>query len=1426
MKIRDLVSVKSQPTVVRLDHLQQDDTAWITENYYLTDDVKAHIFSLSSLFRQEAGCGAFLIGHYGSGKSHFLAWLSRMLHNGELTDRKLKVIPISLVNFSARHSLESIVAETLKLENVSADRRLDWQQLQNAFPDGILLVIDELSEFLRSRPQTGFNEDIRFLQFLGEWSQNHALWILAALQEQIEHTGEIEYDLFRKIKDRYPIRMILTPTHVKDLIGERILVKHEGYPEAVEKLIGQLRRAFPNNPMNYEDFAKIYPLHPVTLDLLEEVRDCFSQSRGIIGFTMHQLNGQEAKGIKPFLNQSWGNLLSPETIVDHFRDLFEAQSEFLPLAQKVFPYFRRQLPELFPNEAQNRLARRLVKLLVLVHLSPVRDSIDAREAAWWLLHKISTITPEKNVQILEQILARMASEGAYIGKKENRYFIDLREDAQEALETLVGRGLSEQKEAGDTLLESLAPFLKGSDFDLMQLDRERWQKHMIRWHFHDREFFVYLGGGEARLENGEGLQVGLPWGEPPKGKNCYRLIPKAMPVTDELREMSVLARLRERPLSPGLLQRIKERLKTRVSLFVAAFKAAYQQATLRGPMGEILAVQDVTLASVNDWKRRYAEVILRNVYPQFEGYAPSHGPLPSEAYRQLMNHSLTGRLEDEDAPELVRLIREAYLVPMKLMDRKGRAYRFSPKLDRHELVLHFRSILDHHPSPKRAHAHLTAPVFGLVPDQANLLLLVLMFQGDIDILKGRNAYRDIFDTFPDPRQYDKIVPGRALNQNQLRDLQAVCDGLGIQMTGPANVLAQRRVAMELKKLGRKERDRLGSFLTSLDQVDQTEALNEKVSRHIEQWLTLEKGESEIQGIQHFLFAVSSVPRFLEVHGELLTLPARFEKLISECRWLVNLLGHPAFKECPNQEIALSIEHLGAPPGLGEPDALEAWLDAARRIQTGHQVWYRKRHDAWWTDVSRSRLWSYNPPASARSRHLALNDTIQAFRAMRDRAAANRCRGLSDLDYQAICHCGFDGSGAPVQKEIRELNAMMAEIEQTLASFFQQESVRKKVDEWVDKGFDTNEHTLAYLDDKRDVPNIGNLELFDQHLAGLELFQEVSATRILDLLCARPWNKVQLTEELTAMLNRLGPRLSFTPPEAKPAVPDTLGDWCLEMALRTGTPLPHDFTVSQDLVARIQPEWISPDAMRHPERLGLGSAGLDHIFKLAWTGRVPLPDPLPDEGTMAALASVFHTPELKSADDLARAAALLYRAHAHLVKIGGSQWLTHLRDLAQTTLAQDLEDLTDLLRQQRDTTWLVLDCLGLPLLPLFEQRLADYLPPWKRVSTRFARVSIPTNTETFFRDLADSGVNKEIYKRNVVDDKVHEGNGNFTDLEKRIDIELEITCRKLVPQLPQSQPILIFADHGFRLNPEGNGFQHGGDSTLETVVPLFRLEPST
>src|SRR5439155_8903142 len=491
-----------------------------------------------------------------------------------------------------------------------------WKKVSKQHPDGLVLILDELSEFLRSKPSAqSFNEDLRFLQFLGEWTEARPLWIVAALQEQIEHTGEIEYDLFRKIKDRYPIRLLLTPSHVRDLIAQRILRKKPSYRAAVEDLAQDFKKVYPDGSIDYAQFCEIYPLHPATLELLEEVRDRFSQTRGIIDFTVTQLAGNEARGITPFLDQPWGHLLTPNTIVDHFADLFEVQQEFLPIAQKVLPYCREQIPALFPNKTQQDLAWRLLKLLILVHLSPRRRTLSADEASRWLLLKVSSIDPEKNQEIVRKALETLVRQSSYMKQEDGGFCLDLEDDSQQYLDQLLSKTIAEIEHRGDSVFESLVPLLEGSDFNPFSLPRDRWHMRKVRWHFHDWSIQVYFGGGTPPQQHGIALQIGLPWSAPADGA-AMKIIPKPLELNADIIELAALYELKDRPLPARVLSRIQERIAPRSVWFSSLVRAAYLDATVQDGMG--LKATPPLLpreGGLSAWLNAYGEWLLRLTYP-------------------------------------------------------------------------------------------------------------------------------------------------------------------------------------------------------------------------------------------------------------------------------------------------------------------------------------------------------------------------------------------------------------------------------------------------------------------------------------------------------------------------------------------------------------------------------------------------------------------------------------------------------------------------------------------------------------------------------------------------------------------------------------------------------------------------------------------
>jgi hypothetical protein len=1289
--------------------------------------------------------------------------------------------------------------------------------------------LDELSEFLRSKGDAhAFNEDVRFLQFMGEWSRDRRFWILAAMQEGIEHTGELEHSLYRKIKDRYPLRLLLTPAHVQTLIADSILLKKTGYAEAVRRFGQELKESFPSLPLDLPLLQNIYPLHPATLALLEEIRDRFSQTRGVVDFVVTRLRGDPARGVEPFLDQPWGALVTPDLIVDHFRDLFELQPEFIGLAQQLFPWYHKHLDELFEKPLLRTLAERLLKLLVLVHLSPARETLSVHEAVSWLLFSATRVEPTRNLKIMEKILLQLTDQGRFVVRQGDGYRLELKDDGGTAFETQLKREMAGLHGQPALILELLVPLLPDDGFNPFTLPREQYQHRRLAWRFHDRHYAVWSSETEpppaiAEEDAGIRLCIRQPWGEAAAAPEAYTLIPASIQVNDDLLELAALARLQEHPLGIEQKPRLaRRRLQAHLPAWQSTVRNAWLEAQVVTPEGKRETLPRFDIQGPPDgWLEALALWVLRRTYPAFERFAPAHGPLPKEAWRRFMRFTSEADLLAEHADEYVMLIREAYLVPMGLLRRKGREYAIPGNLERHELVALISPLLEHNPTPQTLATHLANPIYGLVPDQAKALLIFLLLQGELDIVKQSASYRDAFETLPNPLQYDRVVPGNSLSAEQLQAVEQLCNGLDIAMPRQWNVLAQRRIATRIQTAVQEVANHLQPLATKLQTLPQGKGLLQRLHAHIATWKPLAEGHDALQGLRQFLYEVASVPGHLAEADAFASLGQRLAQLLTEIERYHYLLQHPALADSP---VTTGMEALGEMPALEQTEQLDHWLQQAGALYTEHKRDYRAAHELWRQSIGQHPIWQWRPPALATSRHAGLEQLLAAAESCRQQALSLRCRGLVNLDYQPICTCGFDGESAPITEPLQRFEALSQEIDEQIRLFFQQESVKARLREWQEKGFEPDGTTRAYLEDKQPLPEIGDIKLLDEHLAGLDLIREVDDSVILELLGRHAWKPAELLQKLEQLITGLGGRrLRFRQTARNDAIPEPFIHWCGEQAIRYGTPLPKglDRDALRLISGQLTPDNVATATLQRLDDIGLDTAGREHILRWLLEGQIPLPaEPVEPGSVLHAVQLLRNREPPTTPTGLAITSTTLYHHATSLRQLDRAAWSDYLNAITTAPLS-GISPLPEALEQHIDAQWLLIDCLGLPLLEPLRHVMDRIFSAWKPATIHFAEVSPNTFTDGCYRQLLDVGINHALEKIDVVDEQIHAASTNFDELVTRVTAELRIAGKQLLPRLDPGKPLLIFADHGFRMTENGKSYVHGNNSTLERVVPLWR-----
>ena len=128
---------------------------------------------------------------------------------------------------------------------------------------GVLLVVDEFLEYLRSRTDHDLVLDLSFLREIGEVTKHLRFRFVAGVQEAIFDSSRFQHvaDSLRRVKDRFT-QVLLARQDVSFVVAERLLKKTadqqnkiRSLPTPVRQVLrlherahGRVRAAFPGSP--------------------------------------------------------------------------------------------------------------------------------------------------------------------------------------------------------------------------------------------------------------------------------------------------------------------------------------------------------------------------------------------------------------------------------------------------------------------------------------------------------------------------------------------------------------------------------------------------------------------------------------------------------------------------------------------------------------------------------------------------------------------------------------------------------------------------------------------------------------------------------------------------------------------------------------------------------------------------------------------------------------------------------------------------------------------------------------------------------------------------------------------------------------------------------------------------------------------------
>ena len=309
MKYKDLVQFEPIETVVQLRAADEKDEArQLVKTYVISNrmaDLLTRLVIPQLQFAEpKDNKGLLVVGNYGTGKSHLLSVLSavaehadlrRLLTNEQVADASASIagqfqvvrteigattMPLRDILFGELElALAKKMGITYQFPPMSeAPNSKDllvamMTAFHEKYPDqGLLLVVDELLDFLRSRRDQELVLDLTFLRELGEACRLSRFRFMAGIQESLFDSPRFQFvaDSVRRVKDRFE-QVRIAREDVAYVVAERLLRKNDRQRALIREHLQHFTPLYGTMAEKMDDFVRLFPVHPAYLETFERV---------------------------------------------------------------------------------------------------------------------------------------------------------------------------------------------------------------------------------------------------------------------------------------------------------------------------------------------------------------------------------------------------------------------------------------------------------------------------------------------------------------------------------------------------------------------------------------------------------------------------------------------------------------------------------------------------------------------------------------------------------------------------------------------------------------------------------------------------------------------------------------------------------------------------------------------------------------------------------------------------------------------------------------------------------------------------------------------------------------------------------------------------------------------------------------------------
>ncbi|MED3643830.1 DUF6079 family protein [Caldifermentibacillus hisashii] len=308
LRYKDLISFTPINDVVVLKSADKEDQAIdLVKNYVISDHMAEKlvndIFENLQFERPVNNKGMLIVGNYGSGKSHLMGVVStiaelpgssqyirhpQVAEKAKEIEGKFKVIraEFGAVTMPLREIICRELSEGLAkigidytfpaADQVTNNKDMLFEMMElfhEKYPDqGLLLVIDELLDYLRGRNEQELTLDLGFLREVGEVCNHSRFRFISGVQEMLFENPRFNFvaDSLRRVKERFRETRIVRED-IAFVVSERLLKKNEEQKALIREHLSKFTKLYNGLTENMETYVNMFPIHPSYLEMFEQV---------------------------------------------------------------------------------------------------------------------------------------------------------------------------------------------------------------------------------------------------------------------------------------------------------------------------------------------------------------------------------------------------------------------------------------------------------------------------------------------------------------------------------------------------------------------------------------------------------------------------------------------------------------------------------------------------------------------------------------------------------------------------------------------------------------------------------------------------------------------------------------------------------------------------------------------------------------------------------------------------------------------------------------------------------------------------------------------------------------------------------------------------------------------------------------------------